>query len=293
VTRWLNEWRNEKWNATVESLNPEDPLPWRKTQRMTRVPTPPPPLVTQGGIALSESEKAEALFDSLEAQFQPVSVPSVPAVIEMVDVALKSYFIIPASEPKLNNPHQLQVANRVLKFGKAPGPNGILNRALKHLSKRAVSLLVQIFNAVLHTHHFPSAWKNARVISILKPGKDPAQPTFYRLISLLDTISKPFESILLTRILNEVGECGLLRDEQFGFRPGHSTIIQLARRVERITRNFGEKKLTGAVFLDVAKALYKVWIDSLIYKLTILNLPSYLVHTISSYLGVGRSRRPS
>jgi hypothetical protein len=30
--------------------------------------------------------------------------------------------------------------------------------------------------------------------------------------------------------------------------------LQLARLVERITRNFGEKKLTDAVFLDVAKA---------------------------------------
>jgi hypothetical protein len=57
----------------------------------------------------------------------------------------------------------------------------------------------------------------------------------------------------------------------------------LARLVERITRNFGEKRLTGAVFLDVAKVFDTVWIDGLLYKLTILNFPSYLVHT-SSYL---------
>jgi hypothetical protein len=58
----------------------------------------------------------------------------------------------------------------------------------------------------------------------------------------------------------------------------------LVRLVERITRNFGEKKLTSAVFLDVAKALDTVWIDYLLYNLTILNFPSYFVHTISSYL---------
>jgi hypothetical protein len=34
----------------------------------------------------------------------------------------------------------------------------------------------------------------------------------------------------------------------------------------------------------VAKALDTVWIDGLLYKLTILNFPSYLVHTISTYL---------
>ena len=60
--------------------------------------------------------------------------------------------------------------------------------------------------------------------------------------------------------------------------------MQLARLVERITRNFGEKRLTGAVFLDVAKAFDTVWIDGLLYKLTFLNFPSYVVNKISSYL---------
>jgi hypothetical protein len=73
----------------------------------------------------------------------------------MVDVALRSCFLNPASEPKLTNPEEFQEAIRGLKVSKAPGPNGIPNRALKHLLQRAVSLLVQIFNAILLTHHFP------------------------------------------------------------------------------------------------------------------------------------------
>ena len=77
--------------------------------------------------------------------------------------------------------------------------------------------------------------------------------------------------ILLDRILHVVSERGLLPDEQFGIRPRHSTSLQLARLVERITRNFGEKRLTDAVFLDVAKAFDTVWIDGLFYKRTLLN----------------------
>ena len=102
------------------------------------------------------------------------------------------------------------------------------------------------------------------MISILKPGKDPALPSSYRHISILDTIGKLFEKIPLARILHEVKVRGLMRDEQFGFRPRHSTSLQLARLVKRITRNFGEKKLTGAVFLDVAKTFDTVWIDGLL-----------------------------
>ena len=40
--------------------------------------------------------------------------------------------------------------------------------------------------------------------------------------------------------------------------------MQLAPLVERITRNFGKKRLTGVVFLDVAKAFDTVWIDGLL-----------------------------
>ena len=100
----------------------------------------------------------------------------------------------------------------------------------------------------------------------------------------MNTIGKLFEKIILTRILPEVNVRGLLRNEQFGFRPRDSTSLQLARLIERITRNFGEKRLTGAFFLDVAKAFDTVWIDGLLYKLTLPNFPSYIVHTISSYL---------
>jgi hypothetical protein len=89
MTRQLNEWRNDQWNATLESLDPEDQSLWKMTKQVMRVPTPSPPLVTPGGITVSDSEKAEALADAMETQFQPVADPSVPAVIETVDVALK------------------------------------------------------------------------------------------------------------------------------------------------------------------------------------------------------------
>jgi hypothetical protein len=113
-------------------------------------------------------------------------------------------------------------------------------------------------------------------------GKDPTLPSSYRPISLLDNVGKLFEKILLTRVLREVSERGLLRDEQFGFRPRHSTTLQLARLVERVNRKFDERLLTGAVFLNVAKAFDTLWVKGLLYKLTLLNFPSYLVKTTSS-----------
>ena len=57
---------------------------------MVRFPTPTSPLVTLGGLAVSDSEKAETLADSLEVLFQPVNEPLEPAVIEMVNKAMRA-----------------------------------------------------------------------------------------------------------------------------------------------------------------------------------------------------------
>jgi hypothetical protein len=50
---------------------------------------------------------------------------------------------------------------------------------------------------------------------------------------------------------------------------------------ERVNRNFDERILTGAVFLDVANAFDTLWVEGLLCKLTFLNFSSYLVKTLS------------
>jgi len=52
VTRHLNEWRNDQWSATHESLDPDDQSLWRITKRVMRVPTPSPPWSHQGARSL-------------------------------------------------------------------------------------------------------------------------------------------------------------------------------------------------------------------------------------------------
>jgi hypothetical protein len=125
VTHQLNEWRSDQWSGMLDSLEPEDQSLWKMTRRVMKVPTPSPPVVTPGGIALSDPEKAEALADSLESQFQPVNDPSDPTIIEKVDEALQAYSYAPASDPKLTNTMKVQHAIRGLKVGKAPGRNGL------------------------------------------------------------------------------------------------------------------------------------------------------------------------
>jgi hypothetical protein len=50
-----------------------------------------------------------------------------------------------------------------------------------------------------------------------------------------------------------------------------------------VTRNLGEKRLTGAIFLVVASVFDTVWVNGLFFKVTVVKFPSYLVKIISSY----------
>jgi hypothetical protein len=140
VANQLIEWRNDQWSNTLESLDPEDQLLWTITGRVIRIPTPSPPLFTLAEPGLSDYGKPEALADRLESQFQLVRDPSVPAVIEVINEALRAYYFTPASEPKITNPTEVQDAIRGLKVGNARGPNGIPNRSLKHLREKPILL---------------------------------------------------------------------------------------------------------------------------------------------------------
>jgi hypothetical protein len=70
-----------------------------------------------------------------------------------------------------------------------------------------------VCNAVLRKQYFSAALKNACVVSILKPGKYSTLPSSFRPICVVETVGKLFEKILLRRVLREVKELGLLRDE--------------------------------------------------------------------------------
>lgn len=62
-------------------------------------------------------------------------------------------------------------------------------------------------------------------------------------------------------------------------------MLQLTCLVDRVNSNL-MKGLTIGIFLNVVKAIDTIWVKSLLFKLIILNFPSYLVETLSSYLQV-------
>jgi hypothetical protein len=186
--------------------------------------------------------------------------------------------------PPPASPSEIRKIIGSLKKKKAPGPDNISNTALKLLPPKVVVTLAAIFNASLRLCHFPSRWKNATVIFIPKPGKNSKLPQSNRPISLLSSIGKVLEKVILTRLVKVTDENSTIPDEQFGFRPKHSTVDQLINVTEFIAKGFGQNQSTGAIFLDVAKAFDTVWHDGLVYKLHAAGVPMAMVRLLNSFL---------
>jgi hypothetical protein len=91
VTCRLNEWKNEQSSDELESLGVEDLSLWKVPKRVMRVPTPSFLLQVPARLAILDSEKAEALAESLEAQFQLVDDPWAPVLFAMANEAMCAY----------------------------------------------------------------------------------------------------------------------------------------------------------------------------------------------------------
>jgi hypothetical protein len=56
--------------------------------------------------------------------------------------------------------------------------------------------------------YFQAQWEVAQIILILKPGKPHKELIYYRPMSLLPTVSKVFEKLLLKRLIRIVENTG-------------------------------------------------------------------------------------
>jgi len=136
---------------------------------------------------------------------------------------------------------------------------------------------------MLRISYFPLTWKFSKIILIQKPPKPKHLASSYRPISLLPTLAKIFEKILLKRIRPIISSHNIIPHSQFGFRKNHSTIQQIHRLTDKIATSFEKKEFCPGVFLDFAQAFDRVWQIGLLYKLKLFLPPSYNL-LICSYL---------
>ena len=139
-----------------------------------------------------------------------------------------------------------------LKNGKAIGLDNVFTHQLKHFGPKALNWLLHLFNIGLASMKIPKIWRKSGVIALLKPGKDPALTKSYRPISLLRHTFQLLERLLLSRLYPFVEDH--LISQQAGFRPGKSTTGQLLNLTQHNEDGYQERKIIGAVFVNLTAA---------------------------------------
>lgn len=267
----------------IQNLTTHNSCLWKTTKKILKTISTSSPLRKEDNSwVVSDTEKANLFGQHLSQTFTPHDITLNPTQSQIVTHSLES--ALPVSLPaKHTSPGEIEFIIKKLHNRKAPGFDRITNRIAKNLPKKVIILLSYIYNAMLRLSYFPLTWKFSEIIMIPKPHKPPEKVTSYRPISLLPTLSKVFEKILLKRLIPLAISAKIIPDTQFGFRPNHSTIHQLHRVVDTISVSLEKKHYCAAVFLDVAQAFDRVWFDGLLFKLKkFLPAPYFLL--VKSYL---------
>lgn len=145
-----------------------------------------------------------------------------------------------------------------------------------------------IINNAINLSYFPVGWNNSKCVPVPKKG-DPFAAENYRPISMIATLSKIMEKIMMIKIDNFVTKHNIIPMNQFGFGRGLATLHPLLKFTSEAAIEANKHKYTACAFLDIQKAFDSVWIDGLIYKmLTVFKFPLNMCILIKNYLK-GRS----
>ena len=154
--------------------------------------------------------------DSWRDHFSGLLGPSVPqsrsddeliAFVEQNCEAAKSGLDMPFSRS------ELLASISALKSNKAVSFDMISNEMLKSSKLTITNQLLSLFNSILSTSVYPSAWKKC-ILTPLHKSEDLSNPNNFRGIAVSSCLKKLFNKVLNTRLENKCLKEGLINDCQ-------------------------------------------------------------------------------
>lgn len=126
------------------------------------------------------------------------------------------------------------------------------------------------------------AWKVAKIIPLKKPGKpDLTEPTAFRPISLLSTLSKAIEALVIEKIAYLVDKFGLFPSNHYGALKQKSTVDVFLTVQEKIYQAWKDKKVLVAC--DLKSAFNSVSSNILVHRLRACRVPEIYVQWIQDF----------
>lgn len=282
----LSEHQNDRWNSVLKQKFNNNSR-WRLLKALRRKNKNKIQTLTHKTKTLAnDAEIAEAFAENFQTNLNidhkiTTSTKDLPVKNTMDRI---SRYKTETNAEILISPKDIASHIKTLGSFKVPGPDGITNILLKYIPKKALIQITYIINQAILLNYFPKVWRTATLIPIPKPNKDTGAIENYRPISLLDGLSKIYEKIITTKLTDHLEENRIINHNQFGFRPNHSTTLQLFRVINNITMNLNIKHTTSMLLLDLQKAFDYVWQEGLLHKLDTIKTPKYIIKILKHYL---------
>lgn len=183
---------------------------------------------------------------------------------------------------------EVVTASKKLKNKKAPGLDGIPVEVIKIVAEELPEVMSVVLNNIYRTARMPIEWKTARLILVPKPGKDPSDPSAYRPLSLLGSMTKLYEQIITNRLCQELEEGNKLSEFQYGFRKGKSTVDCIKVVVDMARKEIGKTRRTRSlcmmISLDIKNAFNSLSWRKIIGAANKKNLNKHLIEVLKDYL---------
>lgn len=162
----------------------------------------------------------------------------------------------------------------------APGIDGFPYSFITQAGDNCQKYFLNLINICFDIGFIPPTWKSQIIMPILKNGKPPDNPDYYRPIALSSVLAKLLEHLIKNRLEWIVENKGLLADSQYGFRKGYSTMDSISILISDIRIAFSRKESVVAVFLDISSAYDSVHLSILRYRLHQLNISDKMIQCI-------------
>ena len=142
-----------------------------------------------------------------------------------------------------------------LKNSSSTGVDFIDTKTVKLIAKDIAPALSHIINLSLKTSTYPSLWKWAKVVPLLKSASaDPILPKSYRPVALLPIMSKILEKVVFSQLIEYLEENNIIHPNLHGSRAGHDTSTALLQLYDRWVEEIEENKMVGVIFCDQSAA---------------------------------------
>ena len=150
--------------------------------------------------------------------------------------------------------------------------------------------IATLINLSLCTGKVPKLFKQAKVHPVHKgSGKDPRQPSSYRPISILPSLSKVLEIVVRDALLEWLDDHSYLPESQNGFRPGRSVAKALSCAQADWAAAKSQNEAVAIIAFDLSAAFDTVGLGPLTEKLQNAGVHDKPLSWIQDYMS-GRSQ---